>query len=178
MSIGLIGHGAIAAHVAAALEAEGLRPQAILARRGRETAAQAALGCAAYSDAARFARGLTLAVDCAGHAGLRAHGSALLRAGVDVVTLSVGALADDALSADLAAAAKTGGAVLELASGAIGSLDALAAAATGGLAEVRYTGRKPPAGWAGSAAEQALDLTTLTTAAVHFEGSAREAALK
>jgi aspartate dehydrogenase len=42
---------------------------------------------------------------------------------------------------------------------------------------VRYTGIKPPGGWGGSPAEDALNLATLTAPAVHFTGSARAAAL-
>ena len=99
-------------------------------------------------------------------------------AGIDVITLSLGALADEGLARDLAAAAEAGGARLHLASGAIGALDALRAGAAGGLRSVCYTGRKPPKGWAGSPAEDVLDLSSLTTPAAHFEGSARQAALR
>jgi aspartate dehydrogenase len=78
----------------------------------------------------------------------------------------------------LAEAAESGNARLHLASGAIGALDALRAGAAGGLTGVRYTGRKPPLGWAGSPAEAVLDLAALTVPTAHFEGSAREAALR
>jgi aspartate dehydrogenase len=67
---------------------------------------------------------------------------------------------------------------LRLLSGAIGAMDALAAASTGGLERVTYTGLKPPAGWKGSAAADVLDLDALTEATAHFEGTAREAALR
>ena len=46
------------------------------------------------------------------------------------------------------------------------------------MEQVTYVGRKPPAGWRGSPAEQKLDLEALTTGAqTHFQGTAREAAL-
>ncbi|MEM6849113.1 MAG: aspartate dehydrogenase, partial [Pseudomonadota bacterium] len=57
------------------------------------------------------------------------------------------------------------------------AIDALSAAAQGGLSRVTYTGRKPPAGWRGSPAQTVLDLDTLTEPAEHFRGDARAAAL-
>jgi aspartate dehydrogenase len=102
----------------------------------------------------------------------------VLRRGIDLLTVSNGALADAAFALELEEAARAGGAQLRLLSGAIGAMDALAAGAVGGLESVVYTGRKPPAGWAGSAAEDVLDLGALREAAVHFEGTAREAALR
>ena len=45
-----------------------------------------------------------------------------------------------------------------------------------GLQDVTYTGRKPPLGWKGSAAETVVDLATLKTETLIFEGTAREAA--
>jgi aspartate dehydrogenase len=92
--------------------------------------------------------------------------------------VSSGALADDKLREKLVRAAEEGESQLSVVSGAIGALDALAAAGVGGLASVTYRGRKPPQGWAGSPAEGKLDLDSLTRPAVHFSGSARDAALQ
>ncbi len=119
-----------------------------------------------------------LAVDCAGHPALRQHGAAILSRGVDLITVSSGALGDANLHDELEAAARQGGAQLRVVSGAIGALDVLASANTGKLAAVTYRGRKPPRGWYGSPAENKLDLAALTEAAVHFSGSARDAALE
>ncbi|MFD0858066.1 aspartate dehydrogenase [Roseovarius aquimarinus] len=176
-SIGIIGFGAIAQYVARELERGGLRAAVVLARPGREDAARAAMQIEAVTDADALAERADLVIDCAGHAGLAAHGPTLLGAGTRLVTLSLGALADEALVGALEAAARRGGGVLQLASGAIGALDALAAARVGGLDVVRYTGTKPPRGWAGSPAEEALDLGALTQAEAHFTGTARAAAL-
>lgn len=174
--IAVIGHGAVAQALVRGLPAGTVR--AVLCRPGREAAARAALGVdLAVSAAGDVPSGLDCVVDCGGHAALRAHGATLLAAGCDVITVSLGALADAGLADALEAAALSGGARLTLASGAIGGLDALAAAACGRLERVTYTGRKPPVGWAGSPAEQVLDLGSLAAPAVHFEGSARACAL-
>jgi aspartate dehydrogenase len=121
-------------------------------------------------------RGVDVVADCAGVPGLAAHGPALLARGFRLVTLSAAALADPALEAQLRAAADSGGGQLVVAAGAIGAVDALAAARVGGLDHVRYTGRKPPQGWAGTPAEAMADLAALTEPLVHFEGTARDAA--
>ncbi len=116
--------------------------------------------------------------ECAGHEALRMHGVDILRAGVPLVTVSIGALADSAFYDSLKHAAQIGKSRLQLASGSIGALDALASAQHGRLQSVSYTGRKAPAGWAGSHAEAVIDLQSLTDKAVtHFDGSARDAAL-
>lgn len=94
-----------------------------------------------------------LCLECAGHAALADHVVRALRGGIPCIATSVGALAADAMAERLEAAAGAGGVRLELIAGAIGAIDALAAAREGGLDEVVYCGRKPPASWAGTAAE-------------------------
>ena len=119
-----------------------------------------------------------LVVDCAGHQALANLGPEILARGMDMVTVSLGALADPQIQNALNAAAETGGSRLHLVSGAIGALDCLAAGRLGNLTAVTYTGCKPPEGWRGSPAEDCLDLAHLPDgASIHFDGSARQAAL-
>ncbi len=117
-----------------------------------------------------------LLIDCAGHEGLKSHGPAALKNGIDVISISTGALAESGFALELEDAARTGKAILTLLPGAIGGTDVIAAAATGDLEKVVYTGRKPPQGWHGSRAETVCDLETLTEPFEHFIGTAREAA--
>ncbi len=178
LRIGVIGQGAIAQHVAQGATGIGARLALAVIRSGRADAARNALGWdVALTD--RIAADLPdIMVDCAGHQGLVAHGAAILRAGVPLVTLSLGALADAELAEALTDAARTGRTRLILCSGAIGGLDALRAARMGRLDKVTYTGRKPPQAWAGSRADDVLKQSgPLNGPVTHFEGSARQAAL-
>lgn len=175
MKIGIIGAGAIGQYVADRLAERGLGPHVVLIRS--DPAGGIMDGVPRVRAVEDLPEGIALMVDCAGHAGLAAHGCAILARGIGLITVSLGALADPALADALADAARKGGAQLHLASGAIGALDSLQAARVGGLDAVTYIGRKPPLGWRGSPAEQRLDLDALAAPAVHFEGSAREAAI-
>ncbi|MXN17935.1 aspartate dehydrogenase [Pseudooceanicola sp. GBMRC 2024] len=117
-----------------------------------------------------------LVVECAGPAAIAEHGPALLSAGIDLAIVSVGALCDDALHARLLCAARDGGAQMLPVTGAIGGLDLLEAARLAGLDSVTYRGIKPPPAWAGSPAEQLIDLGALRGATVFYRGTARQAA--
>lgn len=118
-----------------------------------------------------------IVVECAGHQAVDAYGEQVLRAGCDLLLVSVGSLADAARYARLRQAAQHSGRQLLLASGAIGGLDILGAARCAGLRFVQYRARKPPAAWRGTAAEACVDLGVLTEPMVFFSGSARMAAL-
>lgn len=116
-----------------------------------------------------------LLIECAGHSALQAHVEPALRSGIDCIVASIGALASDGMAERLSDAAKAGSAQLKLISGALGAIDALAAAKLAGLEQVTYLGRKPPLSWLGTPGESVVDLASLTCAATLFEGSAREA---
>lgn len=172
----LIGFGAMGRDVQAHLaQSRGLRVDYVLERPQRRDALQRELGaaCRVVGSLDELPHAPALALECAGHAAVLQHVPQLLRRGVDTIVASVGALASAGVAQDLAAACDAGGARLLLAPGALAGIDALAAASAWGLDSVRYTGRKPPAGWAGTLAE---DLRALDAPCTFFEGSAREAA--
>lgn len=174
MKIAIIGHGAIAQYVRTQLPTHNIREVAQIVRPGKE----ARDGIPRISDLNNLTDAPDLIVDCAGHAALATHGPVALGLGIDVLTVSLGALADAGLDVKLRAAAIKGRARLHLTSGAIGGLDALRAANTGTIDKVTYTGRKPPNGWVGSPAENAIDLHKIQAPTVHFSGTARQAALQ
>ncbi len=181
LTLAVIGHGSIAQYVARNLQNHpAINIKAVISRPGREEAARSAMGRSVdiIHNAGALAASIDVVVDCAGHAGLKQHGAEILLRGFDLITVSTGALADAGIAVSLENAARTGNSHLQLAAGAVGAIDALAAAKVGGLESVTYKGRKPPKGWAGSPAEQSLDLDGLREAAVHFAGSARDAALQ
>ncbi len=178
LKVGVIGYGAIAQFVAQALPAINAQLALIIARPGRFDAARTALGSDIKVVERLGDERPDVVVDCAGHSGLQQNGADILRAGVPLITVSIGALADPVLQDELTDAARAGGTKLCLCTGAIGSLDAIASARFGALETVTYIGRKPPKGWKGSRAEEVVNLDELSDQAVtHFEGSARDAAL-
>ena len=115
-------------------------------------------------------------VEAASHEAVREHLVPLLDAGVSVVVLSAGALADDALRAGAEAAAAKSGALFYVPSGGIGGLDALKTACLAGVDEVSIQVAKPPQAWKGIAYVEKLgvDLERLSGEETLFDGPARE----
>lgn len=118
-----------------------------------------------------------LVVECAGHTAVKAFVPDLLSAGLDVVLVSIGALADEALHDALTDAARDGNARLILPAGAVGGIDLLASLGAAGDLRVTYRGTKPPMAWAGTPAEETLELEALSEPAGFFNGTARQAAI-
>jgi len=174
--IGIIGMGAIGQTLARGVARQWPVPLAALIR-DPDKARSVPSGIEVFTTTEALLRWRpTLVIECAGHAAVAGAVPVLLRNGVDVTLVSVGALADDALRSALADASRAGQSALTWVSGAIGGLDALSAARAGGLSSVRYTGRKPPLAWIGTLAEKAFDLAALDAPAVIYRGNAAEAA--
>jgi len=115
-------------------------------------------------------------VEAASHDAVREHLVPLLDAGVSVVVLSAGALANERLRTQAERAAAASGALFYVPSGGIGGLDALKTACLAGVDEVSIQVAKPPAAWKEIAYVQSLgvDLDRLQGARTLFEGPARE----
>ncbi len=180
-NVALIGHGGIARTVIRHLP--GLAPEsrvrAVLVRPAYVEAARAAVdGSITVVDTigALLEHDPDVVAECASQAAAGEFGEAVLARGRDFMIASVGALADAGLADRLRVAASANGARIFVPAGAVGGMDALSAAKTGGLSRVRYRSRKPPTAWRGSPAEEVCDLDGVAAPVVFYRGSARDAA--
>jgi aspartate dehydrogenase len=172
--VGLIGYGAIGRPLAESVAAGLAGPVQVTAVLVRDPSRYPlpAGGALLTTDPAAFLDAPSeLVVEAGGHEALRQYGEAVLQSGRDLMVVSAGAFADDALLARLLAAARATGRQMLVPSGAIAGLDVISAGAVGGLDEVTITTRKPPAAWKGTPGEaQAL---AATEPVLLYEGPAR-----
>jgi aspartate dehydrogenase len=172
----LIGCGAIGRTLLARMaDHPTVRITHVVVSEGHVADAQAALG-AGVTVCSKVPPETTLLLECAGHAAIACHVLPALERGIECAVLSIGALSENGLPEQLAEAAQRGGTRVYLLAGAIGGIDAIASARLAGLDSVTYTGRKPPAGWRGTTAEEVVDLDAISLPTVILEASAREAA--
>jgi aspartate dehydrogenase len=182
--VGLVGFGAIGAALVRLweeMEVNSLWPlTALCVRPGQEASARALLhpGTRLVTSVEDM---LTLEpdliIEAAGHEFILQHGQRILSCGIDLMILSVGALAVGDTLTTLQAAATQGGCRMIFPSGALAGFDGLRSlASTGRLHAVTYTSTKPPAAWKDTPAEANIDLDNLATRAILFQGSARGAA--
>jgi len=179
LNILMIGHGAIGSWVCRyLLEISNIRLGGVVVRPGKEQTLREQLGgdIQVVSDTKQLEEKPDYAVECAGHEGLSAHGTSILRQGIPLGIVSVGALSDDQLFTSLKQTAIEGATHLDIIPGAIGAIDALSAAHEGQLYSVKYQCRKPPESWINTPAEKMCDLQLITEAVTHYQGNARDAA--
>lgn len=114
-------------------------------------------------------------VEAASPAALRVVALPALSAGISIVTLSIGALADDAFYDDVKRVAAASGAHLYVVSGATGGFDVLQTVTLMGGAKARFFNEKGPQALRGT---EVFDDSLLTEQRVVFEGTATEAIAK
>ncbi|HVH82408.1 MAG TPA: aspartate dehydrogenase, partial [Stellaceae bacterium] len=116
-----------------------------------------------------------IVVECAPAKHLRDLAEPALAHGRTLITLSCGALLDNF---DLVELARRQGGRILVPTGALLALDAVQAAAIGGISRVQMTTRKPPSGLEGAPylIENQIRVTGLSEAKLVFSGTAREAA--
>jgi aspartate dehydrogenase len=117
--------------------------------------------------------GPDVGVELGGHAALACHGPRVLRAGIDLLMLSIGALAQPSVERALLDAAHDGESQAVVLSGGIGALDAISSAKIGGLERVMHTTRKPA-----RALLPVAEAEALREPVELFCGSAREGVLR
>jgi aspartate dehydrogenase len=171
---GVVGFGRIGRRLATRLPGN----CTVLVRPAQSDDAMALLGpdrvCTALG--AFLASRPDIAIECASPRTLADIGPALLQAGIDLVPLSLTALADPEVESRLMAAAERGPGRLEIAPGAIGTLDLLATAREAGLQRVIYRQLKSPAMWQLTPAAKLTDLDSIQERHVFFRGSVRDVA--
>lgn len=174
ISFGIIGLGWIGRRVAVRLPGAA----AVLVRPSQVGLAAALVDPAVVcTTLAEFiARRPAVALECALAPVLAEIGPDLLAAGIDLVPLSLTALCDPAVEKRLLAAAAAGPGRLELAPGAVGSLDLLATAREEGLRRVVYRQLKPPAMWRLTPAAGLARLDGIERRTVILSGSVRAVA--
>src|SRR5260370_18212848 len=177
--VAIAGFGAIGKVVVERVDRgiEGLTLAAVAARDAAR--AEAAMACfvrpVPVVPLARLWEDAEVVVECAPAAVLRELAEPTLTNGRIVMVLSCGALLDNFDLVDLAR--RNGGRIL-VPTGALLGLDAVIAAAEGGIASVNMITRKPPQGLLGAPYLVAhdMDITGLAAPRRVFSGTAREAA--
>jgi aspartate dehydrogenase len=177
--VALIGYGAVGSDVARMIGEGTAGPSTLLAvlvaRPARHQEEQDRLGIPFLGQTSDLiALQPDVVLESGGHDAFRQHVPVLLEAGIDVISISVGALADPGLLDAVEAAAASGGGRLRVPSGAIAALDAISAAAVLGLDRVVHSVRKPPATLL--EADEAQAVMDSGTPRILYAGPAREAA--
>jgi len=179
LRVAIGGFGAIGKAVAKALD-DGIEEMSLAAVSARDTArAEAAMAGFAYPAPVRPLDRLweeaDIVVECAPAKHLRDLAEPALAHGRTVITLSCGALLENF---DLVELARRQGGRILVPTGALLALDAVQAAAIGGISRVQMITRKPPNGLEGAPylVENQIRVTELSEAKLVFSGTAREAA--
>ena len=186
--LAIIGYGAVAQAVlrhlapyqtAGGIDGREVEVCGVLLRPGWRDKQRAALqNPAPFVDSLDALLALTpdLVIECAGQAAVAQVAEAVLAAGIDLLTISMGAFADEPLLTRARSAALNTGAQIIIPAGAVGGLDYLASVRHDGIDSVLFRSTKPPLAWKGTAAEKELDLAQVSQATCFFKGDAREAA--
>ncbi|RWX81281.1 DUF108 domain-containing protein [Neorhizobium lilium] len=169
---GLIGFGALARQVVAALGDEPIRWVALV-REGSSSRVPENVAKVIVLDGL-ISRRPALVIEAAGQESVFTHVPALLEAGISVLVASMGALADPEIAGRISEARARSGARLIIPSGAIGGLDYLAAVSRLPDVQIRYRLKKPLAAWRSELA--ALGLSDTKISVTLFEGTPAEAA--
>jgi len=173
MRIGLIGWGAIGQTVARLLEDSPVEIAFVAVNDPERARSGLPAGTALISDPAELVgHDVCLVAEAAGRSSVDPWGHASLQRGADFIVSSVSALADPALLDALRASAIRHQRQLEIQTGALGGIDALAGAMHMGVDSVVHRIVKPPRAWRSTPAEDLCDLEHLSEPVAFFQDSA------
>ena len=177
LRVALIGWGAIGTATAGYLTDTPVDIVAVGVRDAERERAELPTGAIVITEPDQL-NGLDLDVvaEAAGRESVGSWGRAALSSGVDFIVSSVSAFADPSLLEELRSLAVAHGASVQIQSGALAGVDALAAARHMGIDAVEHRMVKPPRAWVGTPAEDLCDLAALDEALTFFTGSAAETA--
>tara|TARA_B100001093_G_scaffold515396_1_gene591637 strand:- start:329 stop:1135 length:807 start_codon:yes stop_codon:yes gene_type:complete len=179
LKIGQIGFGGIGSTVAEMLsEDDDIAYAAVATRRSQNRAIKNGLPETKFVESpdALIATQPDLVIECGSHEALRTYGAPVLKAGIDLLAVSVGILADQNERLLLIAAAEEGNSSLEIPAGAVGGIDVVSAARHSGINRITYVTKKAPSLWVRTPAEGMLDLSKVTEPIMFFQGTAGEGA--
>ncbi|MDD4331907.1 MAG: aspartate dehydrogenase [Methanosarcinaceae archaeon] len=125
----------------------------------------------------KLVKAVDLVVECASQKAVKSVLPAALKAGCDVMVLSVGAFAAPDLRTEIFELARQQNCKIYFPSGAVVGIDGLNSASAAEIFRVSLTTRKPPAGLFGApfVLEQGIELEKLEEETLIFKGSASEA---
>jgi len=181
VKIGLVGCGAIGAEIARALDRGTINATLVAVCDHNPDTASALIERMEHKPVKACLEELVgladLVVEAASQKAVPAVARAALCRGKSLMIMSVGALADRELFAEVKRLAADKGARVYLPSGAIAGLDGLKSASLGGIRSITLTTTKNPRGLQGAPyiLEKGIDLSALAGPTVIFEGSALDA---
>ena len=181
--VALIGYGAIARIALGKIVEHDPDKQikivGVLVRKNKEEETRAALdsSIAVVTSIEELIRlSPNVIAECAGQGAITQYAEKILRAGIDLIVISTGALAVDELRNNLTNICARNNSRLLMPSGAIAGIDGMNSLQIGGLKSVLYTSTKPPMAWEGTPAEEKFDLVSINKRTELYKGPAREAA--
>ncbi|HIY08167.1 MAG TPA: aspartate dehydrogenase [Firmicutes bacterium] len=184
--IGLLGCGTIGSFVLDAL-VEGKIPGAqaavvcVRSEQSKGVSHARQLGIPVITDPTKFLDyHLDIVAENASHEAVIQYGEMLLKAGIHLIPMSLGALVDGDLLHRLIQTAQQAGSQLVIPSGGIGGLDAIQGAMVSGIDQVTMITRKPPVAWKGIpyVQEMGWDLDHMEQPTLLFDGPARDCVRK
>jgi aspartate dehydrogenase len=176
LKIAFVGWGAINSRVGALLAKRGALTNivGVATRSGRPSDAAGVPSLDSPESLAELRPDLV--VEAASREAVAVWAPVALRHAKAVIVTSTSALLDETFLSGLRDIANAYGSRILIPSGAIGAMDALAAASVLPLDEVVHQIAKPPLAWKNTEAERRINLAAISVRTVIFGGSARQAA--